>query len=67
LFTLLGVAFVVFSFIVDTTRRPRRRVRQARRSTSEPFRVYFVVWRPGKLAVFIDGLLHGVAVRRPAG
>ena len=26
---------------------------------------YFVVWRPGQLAVFIDGLLHGVAVRRP--
>ena len=39
LFTLLGVAFVVFSFIVDTTRRPRRRVRQARRSSSEPFQV----------------------------
>src|ERR1700733_5659994 len=39
LFTLLGVASVVFSFVVDTSRRPRRRVRQARRSTSEPFRM----------------------------
>ncbi len=170
LFTLLGVAFVVFSFVVDTSRRPRRRVRQARRSASEPFRTdardvapvanrelalrpgeyedgrffanhvqggqgqgyggrlyitserlvfipmagsqsngasraefdlrnvaaaevaprgdgpgigslrrrlrvrmvsgdveYFVVWRPRRLAVFIDGLLHGVAVRRPTG
>jgi hypothetical protein len=170
LFTLLGVAFVVFSFVLDTSRRPRRRVRQAWRSTSEPFRMdagdvapvasreltlrpgeyeagrffanhvqggqgqgyggrlfmtnerlvfipmagsqsngasraefdlrnvvaaevaprgtgpgigslrrrlrvrmvsgdveYFVVWRPRKLAVFIDGLLHGGAVRRPTG
>jgi hypothetical protein len=39
LFTLLGVVFVVLSFIVDTTRRPRRRVGQAARSASAPFRM----------------------------
>lgn len=38
LFTLVGVAFVVFSFVVDTARRPRR-ARQAARSASVPFRM----------------------------
>jgi len=28
---------------------------------------YFVVWRPRKLADFVDRLLHGVVVRRPTG
>jgi hypothetical protein len=41
--------------------------RRLRLRTSSGDMEYFVVWRPKKLAVFINGLLHGAVVRRAAG